>query len=275
MGRSEELDDETTDDVDTEEQETESDGSEEESFYDGDVPSNLDKSYKEMQRAFTRKTTELAEERKRIEMEVEQLRQRATMYDQLAADPEQAIEMLSRLTGKSSKSRIDSQDEDDDFSDYGENAESMKRLVKSITNKVTKSLTREISPLLQNSQEAAFEKEMQNLSSWVETQRKKTGLELPDPSVLEPSIRDRMNRKGDTILEAYKASLNLDKLPTRKPVIEGKKKQSTFQPGGSSSARSKSTGMSTDDAIERRKQGKRGGFSIEELTKMYEEGKTS
>jgi hypothetical protein len=273
-----ELYEKTTDDEDTSEEQDYSEESDDELFEGVEekfsTPQEIEDTKKNLQRAWTKKTTQLANERREMEMSVERLKEKANLYDKLAADPEQAIEMLSRLTGKSSKNRNDDPDEDD-FSDYGENAESMKRLVSSITNKVTKSITREMSPLLQSSQESAFTREMSNLSSWVKSQREKTGLELPDPELLETSIRDRMNRKGDTAIEAYKASMNLDKLPKRKPVVDSKKRTVTFQPGGTNSGKPKSTGMSTDDAIERRKQGKRGGFSIEELTKMYEEGKTS
>jgi len=267
--RSEELDDEITDDVDTEEQETESGELDNESFYDGDVPANLDKSYKEMQRAFTRKTTELANERKQLEAEVENIKSKADLYDKLASDPEQAIEVLQRMTGKSSKNRANDPDnDDDDFADYGDNAESMKRLVKSITNKVTKSITQQMSPLIQNAAESSADKEMKSLSSWVESQSKKTGLDLPDPNMYEPAIKNLMS-SGLTSVQAYKASINLDKLQVRKPVIK-KKGQSTFQPGGVGNGKSSKIGFSTEDAIKRRSEGKRGGFSLEEIARMVD-----
>jgi hypothetical protein len=79
-----------------------------------------------------------------------------------------------------------------------------------------------------------------------------------------------MNRKGDTAIEAYKASMNLDRLPVRKPVVAVKKgKSGTFQPGGSGkSGGVGKLGLTTEDAIERRRSGKR-RFTIEELTEMY------
>jgi hypothetical protein len=275
MGRSDELDETTEDpDEESEEQDSESDVDTEESFYEGDVPPNLDKSYKEMQRAFTKKTTQLANERKQYDIEVERLKQKADMYDKLASDPEQAIEVLTRMSGKSSKNRSSDPDEDDDFSDYGDQAESMKRLVKAITDKVTKSVTQQVSPLIQNTQEASFEKEMNSLSLWAESQSKKIGFNLPDPRMYEPTIRRFVNEQGMSTKEAYQASMNFDKLSVRKPVIE-KKKSGSFQPGGVKGTRPSSKGLSTDDAIERRKSGKRGGLSLEELTDMYSKGELS
>jgi len=254
-----------------------SDESGEESFYEGDIPQGLDNSYKNMQKQFTKKMTTLSEERRRMENETERLKQKADMYDKLAADPDQAIEILSRMSGKSGKSRAVDQDEDEDnFDDFGENKETMSRLVNSITRKVTKSMVKEMSPLLQSSQEGVFIREMSNLSTWVKSQREKTGLNLPDPEVLELTIRDRMSKKGDTAIEAYKASINLDRLPARKSVTsDQKKKAGTFQPGGTSKGLPKKLGLTTDDAIERRKQGKKGGLSIEELSEMYDKGELS
>jgi hypothetical protein len=274
---SEIIDDEQSEE-DTSEEQDYSDESDDELF-DGveekfSTPQEIEETKKNFQRAWTKKTTELADERRQMEIEVERLKQKAELYDKLASDPEQAIEILSRMSGKSGKSHQQDLDEDD-FSDYGDNAESMKRLVNSITNRVTKSITEQMSPIITGTQEANFEKEMKNLSSWVKSQREKTGLDLPDPSVFEPSIKDRMNRKGDTAIEAYKASINLDKLPTRKAVISGKnKKQGSFPPG-SNKSNVKKIGLSTDDANRRRQEGKRGGFSIEELSKMYDNGEIS
>ena len=268
MGRSEELDDETTDDLDDTSEELESQESDD--VFDGmDVPPDLEDTRKNMQRAFTKKTTALAEERKQLEAEVENIKSKADLYDKLASDPEQAIEVLQRMTGKSSKNRANDPDnDDDDFADYGDNAESMKRLVKSITNKVTKSITQQMSPLIQNVAESSADKEMKSLSSWVESQSKKTGLDLPDPNMYEPAIKNLMS-SGLTSVQAYKASINLDKLQVRKPVIK-KKGQSTFQPGGVGNGKSSKIGFSTEDAIKRRSEGKRGGFSLEEIARMVD-----
>jgi hypothetical protein len=274
MGRSEELDDdETTDDLEGTSEEQDS-SEESDDLFDGmDVPPDLEDTKKNMQRAFTKKTTALANERKQLEGEVERLKQKAEMYDKLASDPEQAIEVLQRMTGKSSKNRADNlDDDDDDFADYGDNAESMKRLVKSITNKVTKSITQQMSPLIQNAADSSADKEMKSLSSWVESQSKKTGLDLPDPNMYEPMIKNLMS-SGLTSVQAYKASINLDKLQVRKPVIK-KKGQSTFQPGGIGNGKSSKIGFSTEDAIKRRSEGKRGGFSLEEIARMVDSKET-
>ena len=268
MGRSEELDDETTEDLEDTSEEQESSEESDELFDGLDVPPDLEDTKKNMQRAWTKKTTALAEERKRLEIDVERFKQKAEMYDKLASDPEQAIEVLQRMTGKSSKNRAnDLGDEDDDFADYGENAESMKRLVKSITNKVTKSITQQMSPLIQNIAESSADKEMKSLSSWVDTQSKKTGLDLPDPNMYEPTIKNLMS-SGLTAIQAYKASINLDKLQIRKPVV--KKKAGSFQPGNTKTTFNSKAGFTTDDAIARRKEGKRGGLSLEEIADMVD-----
>jgi len=266
---------EQSEDEEPEEQES-SDESGDELFEDVDerfsTPQEIEETKKNLQRAWTKKTTALAEERKRLEIDVERFKQKAEMYDKLASDPEQAIEVLQRMTGKSSKNRAnDLDDEDDDFADYGENAESMKRLVKSITNKVTKSITQQMSPLIQNVAESSADKEMKSLSSWVDTQSKKTGLDLPDPNMYEPTIKNLMS-SGLTAIQAYKASINLDKLQIRKPVV--KKKAGSFQPGNTKTTFNSKAGFTTDDAIARRKEGKRGGLSLEEIADMVDKRET-
>ena len=235
-----------------------------------EIPQGLEDTKLNMQRAFTKKTTALAEERRKMEQETERLKYKAEQYDKLAADPETAIEMLSRMSDKSNKTRTVDQDDDDDFADYGENAESMKRLVKSITNKVTKSITKEMSPLIQNVAEVSADKEMRSLSTWVKSQSAKLGFELPNPELYEPTIKALMGT-GLSSIQAYQASMNLEKLQVRKPVIQDKKKPATFQPGNSGKGVNTKKVVGTEEANKRRMEGKK-GLTWEEINAMYNDG---
>jgi hypothetical protein len=238
-----------------------------------EVAPQLEDVRKNMQRAFTQKTTALANERKYLESQVEMLKQKADMYDNIASDPDKAIEILSRMSGKSSNTRsVDPDDDVDDFSDYGENAESMRRIVKAVARENKKMLREEFAPLLKSNQENAFQKELSNLSSWVKTQSEKTGLDLPNPNDYAPTIMNLMNA-GLTPVKAYQAAINLDKVQFRKPVIGDKKtKPGTFQPGGAKPEKKSISKFGTDEAVARRQQGKRGGYTIEELSAMFDKG---
>ncbi len=266
-----ELDQEITDD-ELEEQDDQTESSDDESFFDGQVPQGLESQYKNMQRAFTKKTQQLADERKTLEMQLEILQQKADAYDNLARDPEAAIEVLQNMTGRRSGTRrTQTQDDEDDFSDFGDSAESMRRLVDVITKRIERSQSQQLDPLLRNFESSSREKDMLSLSNWVEKESKRTGFDLPKPEKYEPTIRHFMESKGMTAQEAYRAALKFDDFVVR-PSAEKKKKAQPSPPGGGNRGAVPKMKITTEDAIKRRKEGKRGGYTLEELDAMYDKG---
>jgi len=232
------------------------DDDKEESFTDAD-PGSLTPAeqtrYKQMQADYTRKTQALAKERRELEI----IRDKADAFDELASRPE-FIDFLGKSRNQTDEgSDINGTSDDEVFAKYGDQAQGMRDLVGLITKTVKKELQIELGPITKTMRTNIAKDRMDGLKDYVESEKERTGLDLPDPSIFAPDI-ERFIKQGLTPEQAYYAAGAFEKIKVRAPLKGGitDKKKSPLSPGTGSRADQQQLVLDTDFVLKQRREGK-------------------
>lgn len=260
----------------TDGEETDSSSQDSDLFGDMEIPPELDEVKKNMQRGFTRKMTQLAQEKREILEQMADITSKARAYDNLSQNPN-FMKAIQKVTSEEDYGDDDS-DDGIDYSGYGEKAGELKELVgllsKASTAKAVKAIEKMLKPVLGKLEQDNTSGRLNSLKSWVKDQTEKTGLDLPDPSRYEIEIKDFMD-KGFTAEQAYRAAVDFSNVKIRKAgQSNGIKKQSkTLAPGGSSAGNASPKVKFTVDTVMAMKNKGEKMPTIDDLIQMAREGK--
>lgn len=227
----------------------------------------LQQIYKRMQGDYTRKTQQIADQRR----DLQSIQDKASAFDELS-QRDDFIDYLSKIRGQSQDADEEDDESDTIYQKYGDQAQGMKDLVELVTKNVSKQMRKEFEPISKSFRNNVAKERMAALKEYVTAESERLGLDLPDPSAFAPEIENFIKNYGMSAEQAYYASGAFNKARTRTPVKDGgTKKKGTFSPGTGSPASDKQIVMDTEWVLQQKREGKKLP-SFEQIRELAEKG---